>query len=582
MILKFWRSDKKVSEKKKGALLSKAKKILKDAEKEKNYGNAVDKYREAAKLFRDMKYFEKSMNCENDIIERAEKENNDFDIAWAQRGISLDLYELEKYDDAIKNAKMASENFSKTNSFYAVKWCYNDIAMMFEAKKDIVSALEYYNKSNKIEREEEVEKKIDILMNSITHPSVEQSLDKMRATDGEDVRFSLKIKNETREKIENIYVMDENGSTLNFIGKMKPSEEKEYSYNVKAKGTFVEPPYFSIVWKSPEGNILQRKIDRISIEVDQRIGINLHVKNKLTYGKETYFAITIKNQSSTQIENTKLHISFPIELKVKAVNGYKIDQINPEEEKSFIFKIVPLNVGKNKIENAFIDFTNEKYEEIKIPIKNFVLEEVFENEQFPVKSEPKPLTEKELTKIEKIHEDKKYIYTVLSPKKMDSTEYVSLTKRLQSETYGYTLKGVDTKTVYMHVMEELKGLNVVSTHCSPSSSVLMFSAQSFDGETYLLTVAIDMKSDACNVAFKMYSSKEKELKEMLVKIADIINYTIIILSMAKEIEKIEVKEVINIIDSVVQRSKLGTAMPSPEKADKKIEIKDSVVQRTET
>ncbi|MBN2102135.1 MAG: tetratricopeptide repeat protein [Candidatus Aenigmarchaeota archaeon] len=582
MILKFRNSDKKLNEKEKGVFLSRANKILKEAEKEKNYGKAVDKYREAAGFFRDVKNFEKSTKCEKNIIERAEKEGREFDIAWAHRGIALDLYELGEYDEAVKNAKTAAKNFGSANSFYAVKWCYNDIAMIFESKKDIVSALEYYNKSNSIERENEIEKKIDVLMNSISHPTVNQSSDKVRVVDGENVRFTLKLKNETKEKIENIYVMDENGSTLNLIDSLKPSQEKEFSYDVKAKGTYAEPPYFSVVWKSPEGNILQRKIERTTVEVDQKVNVNLHVKNKLTYGKETYFAITVKNQSTTPIQNVKLHLTFPIELKVKAVTGYKIENIGPEEEKSFIFKIVPLNVGKNFIENAFIEFTNEKFEQIKIPIKDFILEEVFENEQLPVKSEPKPLTEKEMMKVEKIHEDKKYIYTVLAGKKTELPEYVSLTKKLHSETYGYTLKGVDTKTVYMHVMEELKSLYVVSTHWNQTSSVLMFSAQSFDGETYLLTVALDMKGDTCNVAFRIYSSKEKDLKEILVKIADIINYTIIILSMAKEIEKIEVKEVINIIDSVVQRSKLGTAMPNPEKGDKKIEIKDSVVQRTET
>ncbi|HDT11812.1 MAG TPA: tetratricopeptide repeat protein, partial [bacterium] len=580
MILKFRNSDKKLDEKEKASIISRAQKILKDAEKEKNYGKAIDKYRESAELFRDVKNYEKSIVCGKEIIKRAEKENNDFDIAWAHRGIALDMHELGEYDEAIKNSKTAAEIFGKANTFYAVKWCYNDIAMIFESKNDIVSALEYYGKSNSIEKEEEIEKKINALINSISHPTIRQSVDKTSAVDGEPVQFTLKLKNETKEKIENIYVMDEKGSTLNTIESLKPSEEKDFLYEVKAIGTYAEPPYSSVVWKNREGNILQRKIEKMTVEVNQKIGVGIHVKNKLTYGKETYLAITAKNQSSTPIQNVKLHLSFPIELKVKAVTGYKIENIGPGEEKSFIFKIVPLNVGKNVIEYAFIEFTNEKFEQIRIPIKDFVLEEVFENESLPVKSQPKPLTEKELAKVEKIHEDKKYIYTVLSPKKMEPSEYVSLAKKMHSETCGYTLKGVDTKTVYMHVMEELKGVHVVSTHWGETNAVMMFSAQSFEGETYLLTVALDMRGDACNVAFRMYSSKEDGIKEILIRIAEIVNYTIIILSMAKEIEKIEVNEVINIIDSVVQRSKLGTAIHNPEKADKKIEIKDSVVQRT--
>ncbi|NOX72051.1 MAG: hypothetical protein GXO64_05160 [Candidatus Micrarchaeota archaeon] len=277
-----------------------------------------------------------------------------------------------------------------------------------------------------------------------------------------------------------------------------------------------------------------------------------------------------------------MHIIFPIEIKVKPINGYKIDNLSPGEEKAFIFKIIPLTVGKTIIDGAFIDFTNEKYERIKVPLERFALQEAFENSSLPVKTEPKPLTEKEVLKIRKIHEDKKYIYTILSSKEMTLAEYVELSKRLHYETAGFTLKGVDTETVYMHVMEECKGLYTVSSGWNPENATMMFSAQSYEGETYLLTVVIKMKGEACDVAFRLYSSKEKDLKKMLERIAEVINYTIIIMSMAKEIEKIEVKEVINIIDSVVQRSKLGTDATSQQVADKKIEIKDSVVQRTET
>ncbi len=582
MILKFLHPEKKLTEKKKGEMLTRAARMVKDGDKEKDYKKAIDKFKEATRIFREMRDFEKSMDCENKIIALAEKEENAFDTAWAYRGISQDLYELGRYDVAIQNAKKSAENFNKENAFYAIKWCYNDLATMFEAKGDKVSAVEYYNKSNAIEKESEIEKKIDVLMNSIAHPVLEQSATKEKAVDGEDVGFSLKVKNETRGKIENVYIMDENGSTLNFIEDLEPGREKTFSYTVKAKGTYIEPPYSSVVWKAPSGNMVQRKIEKLTVEVDQKVYVTLHVKNKLTYGQETYFAVTVKNQSSTEMENIKLRIIFPIEIKVKSVNGYKIEKIAPDEEKSFIFKLVPLNIGKNVIENAYVDFTNEKYETVKLPIKSFVLEEVFENEQIPVKTEPKPLTKEEMSKVQKIHEDKKYIYSILAPKKIEPSEYVNLTKKLHSETSGYTLKGVDVKTVYMHVMEECRGLYIVSSRWNPTNSVMMFSGQSYEGETYLLTVVIDMKGDACNVAFRLYSSKEKDLKETLEKIAGIINYTIIIMSMAKEIEKIEVKEVINIIDSVVQRSKLGTATPIPEKADKKIEIKDSVVQRTET
>jgi len=65
---------------------------------------------------------------------------------------------------------------------------------------------------------------------------------------------------------------------------------------------------------------------------------------------------------------------------------------------------------------------------------------------------------------------------------------------------------------------------------------------------------------------------------MVEKLSEILKYTIIAMSFATEIEKIEVKETINIVDSVVQRSKIGEKL---RKKGKDVQIKDSVVQKTE-
>jgi hypothetical protein len=50
------------------------------------------------------------------------------------------------------------------------------------------------------------------------------------------------------------------------------------------------------------------------------------------------------------------------------------------------------------------------------------------------------------------------------------------------------------------------------------------------------------------------------------------------MSLATEIQKIEVRETINIIDSIVQRSKIGERI---RKKDKNVDIKDSILQRTD-
>lgn len=582
MILKFLNSGNEKKENNKDKLISKANKTGKGGDKEKDYKKKISAYRTAAKLFRLAGLFDSSIDSEKKALDTSIKEKNDFDIAWSYRGISMDMYEKGDIENAIDNSKEAVKHFSMINAFYAIKWCYNDIAMMYENKNDLVSSLKYYRKSNEIEKEHEVEKKIDEIMNRISHPTVIAEPVPEDVIDGSVVDYRLRIRNDTKNDIKNIYITDEKGKTLDTLKNLKIGEEMIFSFKVKARGSFIKPPYDSVVWKTNEGNMLSMDIEKHTVYVDQKISVSVHKKGKLEYGKETFLAISVKNQSTTQIENVKLHISFPENLKLKSLNGYRIPLIKPDEEKSFIFKIVPLDVGSTRVEDAYIDFKNENYETIKIPIENFILEELFENTQMTLKKEPRPLTTREMDKVRKIHEDKKLLYSILTEKKISSSEFIELSKSMKSETYGYTLKGVDTETVYMHVMEECKGLSIVSTHWQETSAVIMLSGQSYEGKTYLLTIALEMRGDVCNVGFRIYSEEDKGLKDILIKLAEMIKYTIIIMSMAKEIEKIEVKEVINIIDSVVQRSKLGSKDINPERANKKIEIKDSVVQRTET
>ena len=557
----------------------KAVKIKRRAEGERDSKKRAEMLRVAAKLFRRAGDFSSAIECEEKAATASADAGDWFSAAMSHRNISHDAYEKSDFSTAIEYAKKAVSEFGKVNAFYAIKWCFNDMAFIYEKRGDLVSAIKYYAKSNEIEKEEEVERKIEELMNLVTHPTIEQKPSASEVLDGEDVIFTLAISNRTSHDIANIYITDESGSTLDFIKLLKPGERKEFSYTVKARGTFASPPYSFIMWKAPLGDaVLKKKIEPATVTVDQRIKVFAHIKRRLRYGEESYFAITVKNNSSTRIENVKLHAVFPAELRIKPVTGYRIEKIMPGEEKSFIFKVIPLDVGKTIIDGAFIEFTNESYERIKLPVERIVLEEVFENEGLPV-PEPKKLAENKIAVAKKAYESKKDLHVLLMPKKMDIGEFMDLAKKFESETKGTTLKGIDVETAYMHVMEECRGLHTVSTRFSHDEALAMFSAQSHDGKTYLLTIAIRMKGDICNIAFKMHSSEKEGLKEMLQKVSDIITYTILVMNEAKEVEKIEINEVINIVDSVVQRSKLGAASPGKEKA--KINIKDSVVQRTE-
>ena len=105
--------------------------------------------------------------------------------------------------------------------------------------------------------------------------------------------------------------------------------------------------------------------------------------------------------------------------------------------------------------------------------------------------------------------------------------------------------------------------------------MFLFSGVNLD-TVYLLTVAVREEEGLLNVLFKAYSNIKEKLENFLNNIADIVEYTSMVMSSAKEVEKIEVKQVIKIIDSIVQRSQIG----SPSAKTKETVIKDSVVQRS--
>ncbi|NOX71600.1 MAG: tetratricopeptide repeat protein, partial [Candidatus Micrarchaeota archaeon] len=123
--------------------ISTASKLFAKAKKENDISKKTDGIKKAAELFRKGGDFRLALDCGREILSVLKHGGDPFEIAWIYRNMALDCYHMNDYDGAILYSKKAVENFSKANAFYAIKWCYNDIAMIYEERGDIIAAIKY-------------------------------------------------------------------------------------------------------------------------------------------------------------------------------------------------------------------------------------------------------------------------------------------------------------------------------------------------------------------------------------------------------------------------------------------------------
>jgi hypothetical protein len=502
-----------------------------------------------------------------------------FNAGWSYRNAALISMESKDYASSVNYSLKAIELFSKSNSRFAMQWCYNLAGEASEKNKDFVSALKYYEKSIEIEKGEEIQGRIKNLADKIPKLIFDQTSDRDEVKEEEEIEFKLRLKNGSNSNISEIKIFNKNSKEIGSVESLRPGEEIIISRKIRAKGKEVLSPFERIKWVSEKGKF-ESPIKPIKVKVIPNVEIIPYTKEKPQVGKQSYFVIMVKNNSKTPVNNVNLQVYFPLELKVQPITGYSIEKILPGDEEGFVFKILPTVVGRTLIKSG-IDFEvdGERYEEVGKP---FLLEEVLEiPEHVGVKTEPvRALTKEDMDKVKSIQEDKRYINSILRPKPMTEPEYIELRKGLFSVNSGFSLKDVDLKLVFNHILEECKGVYLIGEHTFDNEGLFLFSGESLaERRTYLLKVAVKKENNIVYVAFRLFSNKKEGLENLLTKISSVIKYTITALSLAVEVEKIEVKKIVNIIDSVVQRSKIGGNQNIEE--NKEIRIKDSVIQRTD-
>ena len=535
-------------------------KLLKNAEEataKGDYKSASWAYQEAAKLAED-KQVRKAIDYLLKAVEVSLKDSNYLSVGWSYKSAASLAEPKEAREFALKSA----QSFEKAGSLYAAQWSYSIAARLSKETGDLYAAIRYYKKSQDIAFDREIGKEIEKLKEKIPHPIVIECYNKEEADEGEEVEFCVEIDNNSKEMLRDVKLLDEKKNVLEDLGDLKIKESKQIRYKEKAKAGFQKPRFKYASWKSGADQ-LEEDIHVRPVRVKPNVQIRTTINPPLRLNKPSDFIVLLKNQSASKLKDVRFDVHLAKGIEVLEETNTKFDQIKPGEERGVVLSVVPRVVGEIKVDDIGVEYSDEYGTEYVLKAALMTKEILPEDNFFEKKVDQK--TEE----YQKIQEHKESID--MEQLAISQEEYLRKAESLQSVERGLSYDGLSIEQAAAYIEDSL--FTNVATHDHKTEKLYLYAGKK-DGKEYLLTVALKENGELLNILFKLYSSQKEE--EMLSKIVDIVDYTVRVMGSAKRVEKVEVKEVINIIDSLVQRSKIGYDVPK----NKETTIKDSVVQKT--
>ncbi len=166
----------------------------------------------------------------------------------------------------------------------------------------------------------------------------------------------------------------------------------------------------------------------------------------------------------------------------------------------------------------------------------------------------------------------------LKEKPMNEGEYSRLAANSKFVQEGISFKGISVEELANFMGETCRHmLYKVKEYDIEGKKVIYLSGESLGEKTYyLLTAVIQEYKDLTQVVLRAYSDKSYGLNGFMNEMADSIRHLVGSVRNAKEIGIIENTQVINIIDSVVQRTNFEMGAGG----NTQVNIRDSVVQST--
>ena len=170
----------------------------------------------------------------------------------------------------------------------------------------------------------------------------------------------------------------------------------------------------------------------------------------------------------------------------------------------------------------------------------------------------------------------------LHEKPMREGEFAELSAKGKYIEEGLSFSGISTSKIADFIKESCTHrLHTVGEHAIDNTIVLYLAGESIGEKAYyLLTTVIQpyADKDITQIALRAYSDKSHGLHGFLNEITHSIRHLVGSVQSAKEIGVIENKQVINIIDSVVQRTSFGGIGDGT--GTTSVNIENSVVQRS--
>ncbi|MFA4957837.1 MAG: formylglycine-generating enzyme family protein [Candidatus Methanoperedens sp.] len=165
----------------------------------------------------------------------------------------------------------------------------------------------------------------------------------------------------------------------------------------------------------------------------------------------------------------------------------------------------------------------------------------------------------------------------LKGKKMPRAEFLELSSAGHSSEMGLNFKGVTVERLTSFLVHTCKSRHYKVDDFSIEGGRMLYLASESIGEKayYLLTALIKEEDDLTQVMLRAVSDKPYGLNGFLNETVTDLRHVVETVKSAREIGVIRKEQVINIIDSVVQRTTFGGG-----EGGASVNIKDSVVQRT--
>ena len=168
----------------------------------------------------------------------------------------------------------------------------------------------------------------------------------------------------------------------------------------------------------------------------------------------------------------------------------------------------------------------------------------------------------------------------LKGKPMSRAEFLDLSGSGHSAESGLNFKGVSVERLASYLVQTCKSRHHKVDDYSVDGGRMLYLASESIGEKayYLLTALIKDDGGLTQVMLRVASDKPHGLNGFLNEIVADLRHVASSVQSAQEIGVIKKEQVINIIDSIVQRSSFGG---SGGEGEVSVNIQDSVVQRTE-